>query len=84
MYSQFEIFSDPLHYDMWCLRHKGDRDFNMTLHFNTKDHAEHARAVVQKWMKDELEDCAKDAEWCFDNYLEHLVPERIRSRGGND
>ena len=27
------------------------------------------------------EACAKDAEWCIQNHLEHLMPERIRARG---
>ena len=25
--------------------------------------------------------CAKDADWCIQNHLEHLIPERIRARG---
>lgn len=25
--------------------------------------------------------CAADAEWCIQNHLEHLIPERIRARG---
>ena len=28
----------------------------------------------------EREACAKDAEWCIQNHLEHLMPERIRAR----
>lgn len=30
---------------------------------------------------DEREICAKDADWCIQNHLEHLIPERIRARG---
>lgn len=29
----------------------------------------------------EREACATDAEWCIQNHLEHLIPERIRARG---
>lgn len=25
--------------------------------------------------------CAADAEWCIQNHLEHLIPERIRASG---
>jgi hypothetical protein len=28
----------------------------------------------------EREACAFDAEWCIQNHLEHLMPERIRAR----
>ncbi len=30
---------------------------------------------------DEREACARDADWCVQNHLEHLIPERIRARG---
>lgn len=29
----------------------------------------------------ERKTCATDAEWCIQNHLEHLIPERIRARG---
>ena len=29
----------------------------------------------------EREACSFDAEWCIQNHLEHLIPERIRARG---
>lgn len=28
--------------------------------------------------------CAADADWCTQNYLEHLIPERILARSSND
>jgi hypothetical protein len=28
----------------------------------------------------EREACAADADWCIQNHLEHLIPERIRAR----
>ena len=30
---------------------------------------------------DEREIWAKDADWCIQNHLEHLIPERIKARG---
>lgn len=39
---------------------------------------------LQKWAElvraDEREIWAKDADWCIQNHLEHLIPERIRAR----
>jgi uncharacterized membrane protein len=29
---------------------------------------------------DERDACARDADWCIQNHLEHLIPERIRAR----
>lgn len=29
----------------------------------------------------ERKTCATDAEWCVQNHLEHLIPERIKARG---
>jgi rRNA maturation endonuclease Nob1 len=29
---------------------------------------------------DEREVIAADADWCIQNYLEHLIPERVRSK----
>ena len=50
------------------------------------------RAFAECWIEDlerfaelaradEREACAKDADWCVQNHLEHLIPERIRARG---
>ena len=30
---------------------------------------------------DERDIWARDADWCIQNHLEHLIPERIRARG---
>ena len=49
------------------------------------------RAFAECWIEDlerfadlaradEREACAKDADWCIQNHLEHLIPERIRAR----
>ena len=36
--------------------------------------------MCKKMVDIEREACAKDAEWCIQNHLEHLMPERIRAR----
>jgi hypothetical protein len=35
---------------------------------------------IQIEVEAEREACAFDAEWCIQNHLEHLMPERIRAR----
>ena len=45
--------------------------------------AEHQRileAAYKAGAQDEREACAADADWCIQNHLEHLIPERIRAR----
>ena len=37
-----------------------------------------AKLVAEK----EREACAKDAEWCIQNFIEQHIPARIRARGG--
>jgi hypothetical protein len=36
--------------------------------------------LVELVRADEREACAVDADWCIQNHLEHLIPERIRAR----
>ncbi len=38
---------------------------------------------VEALLAAEREACAKDAEWCIQNHLEHLMPERIRARSNS-
>ena len=35
IYKDYEMFSDAAYYDMICIRKKGSRDFNETIHVNT-------------------------------------------------
>ena len=46
-----EIFYDPCYFDMWCVRDSATKDFNMTLHFSSTEHAEHAKAVIEEWIR---------------------------------
>lgn len=43
-------------------------------------HFDELREFAQLLTSTEREKCAKDAEWCIQNHLEHLMPERIRAR----
>ena len=45
----FEIFLDPSYYDMWCLKPKASKDFNLTMHFTSNAQASHALAVMFHW-----------------------------------
>ena len=47
----FEIFNDPNHFDMWCVRKLGDKDFNMTVHVMSDSQAEHNKLVIEEWVK---------------------------------
>lgn len=38
-------------------------------------------AEIKKAVEAEREACAKDAEWCIQNFIEQHIPERIRQRG---
>ena len=48
---EFEIFLDPSYYDMWCLKPKTSKDFDLTLHFSTQEQAIHAMRVILEWYK---------------------------------
>lgn len=47
----FEIFIDPSYYDLWCLKPKTCRNFDLTLHFTHRREAEHALATILEWFK---------------------------------
>lgn len=49
-HENFEIFEDPNYYDMWCVRRKGTKDFNDTIHFGSREQAIHASHVVAGWI----------------------------------
>ena len=47
----FETFNDPSYFDMWCVRSTEDKDFNMTIHLTKQADAEHAKRVIEEWVK---------------------------------
>jgi hypothetical protein len=47
--TELEIFLDSAYYDMYCLRWIGDKQFESTIHFKTKEEAEHARFLILEW-----------------------------------
>ncbi|WP_306147272.1 hypothetical protein [Roseibium sp. MMSF_3361] len=49
-HEDFEVFSDPAYYDMWCLRPVGEKAFNQTIHFALLKDAVYASHVVAAWM----------------------------------
>ena len=44
------------------------------------DCSQQVRKLIELVRADEREIWAKDADWCIQNHLEHLIPERIRAR----
>jgi len=61
---KFEIFNDPCYFDMWCVRKTGDKDFDMTVHVMSKLQAEHAKRVIEEWVKQgQREVLLEAAEW---------------------
>lgn len=42
--------------------------------------SKYIKTLVDLVLANEREACAKDADWCIQNHLEHLIPERIRAR----
>lgn len=49
-HENFEVFVDISYYDMWCVRPKGSKDFNSTIHFISKQQAVHATHTIAEWM----------------------------------
>ena len=47
---QWELFCDSSFFDMFCVRPKGDRDFNSprSFHFETKEDAEKFKELIEK------------------------------------
>ena len=48
-HDDYEVFSDPSYFDMWCLRPSGSKDFNLTMHFMNEKQANHASHVAAHW-----------------------------------
>ena len=48
---KLEMFIDPSYYDMWCVKPKKVKDFNLTLHFDTEKEAGYSKQVIEKWME---------------------------------
>jgi hypothetical protein len=56
---------------------------NQLVQVDQRISAEHQRileAAYKAGAQDEREAIAADADWCIQNNLEHLIPERIRAR----
>ena len=46
-----EIFNDPNHFDTWCVRSTEDKRFVMAIHLTKWEDAEHAKRVIEEWVK---------------------------------
>jgi len=78
-----------MYWDQWCVRPEGSSDFNDTIHFVRKADALVAMRVIEGWIAQEREECAKiveaNAKVCEGDSLLHKVmmsnAEAIRARG---
>jgi peptidyl-tRNA hydrolase len=48
---KFEAFNAPSYFDTWCVRSTADKDFKMTIHLTAREDAEHAKSVIEEWVK---------------------------------
>ena len=49
----YETSQDPSYFNMWCVRPVGGKDFNLTLHFDSEEDANHAIKVLEAWERGE-------------------------------
>jgi len=59
---KLEVFEDRMYWDKWCVRPEGSSDFNDTIHFVRKADALVAMRVIESWIEQEREACAKVAD----------------------
>ena len=57
-----------------------ERDKEIVMEFYGSAGTEQELKLAELIRADEREIWAKDADWCIQNHLEHLIPERIRAR----
>ena len=86
---KLEVFEDRMYFDQWCVRPEGSKSFNDTIHFVRKADALMAMRVIESWIEQEREACARiveaNAKVCEGDSLLHKVmmsnAEAIRARG---
>jgi hypothetical protein len=86
---KLEVFEDRMYFDQWCVRPEGSKEFGDTIHFVRQEDALVARRVIESWIEQEREACAKiveaNAKVCEGDELLHKVmmsnAEAIRARG---
>jgi hypothetical protein len=84
-----EVFEDRMYFDQWCVRPEGSKEFGDTIHFVRKVDALVAMRVIESWIEQEREACARiveaNAKVCEGDELLHKVmmsnAEAIRARG---
>lgn len=79
---KLEVFEDRMYYDQWCVRPEGSKSFYDTIHFDTEKDALVAQHVIEKWIAQEREACAKvcDEHWRFNSAASECAA-AIRARG---
>jgi hypothetical protein len=86
---KLEVFEDRMYFDQFAIRPEGSREFGDTIHFVRKVDALMAMRVIESWIDQEREACAKiveaNAKVCKGDDLLHKVmmsnAEAIRARG---
>ncbi len=49
---ELEVFSDSSYFDMWCVKQKDCKDFDLTIHFMDRVTATHAAQVIETWFNE--------------------------------
>jgi hypothetical protein len=80
---KLEVFEDRIYYDQFAVRPEGSKEFCDTIHFVRKVDALVAMRIIENWIDQEREACAKIVEqytgaWDDQGYA---LAQAIRSRG---
>ena len=59
---KLEVFEDRMYFDQFAVRPEGSKSFNDTIHFVRKADALVAMRVIEGWIAQEREACAKVAD----------------------
>ena len=59
---KLEVFEDRMYWDQFAVRPEGSKSFNDTIHFVRKADALVAMRVIESWIEQEREACAKVAD----------------------
>jgi hypothetical protein len=77
---KLEVFEDRMYWDQFAVRPEGSKSFNDTIHFVRKIDALVAQKIIEGWIAQEREACAKLCEepgWNAANWC----AKAIRARG---
>jgi hypothetical protein len=88
---KLEVFEDRMYFDQFAVRPEGSKSFNDTIHFVRKADALVAMRVIENWIAQEREACAKvcddritnEAGMQREDYENRQCAAAIRARGEN-